>query len=157
MVFDETNTNNNGNWSQVEITQDLVTNGILSQEAYDAAKQFNQVLQTDAFKDMIPGEELRVPLEVSRILSNSADDFMFTNDIEVNEVTGRKMEHDGDYTIPGNYIPSNGETGYDDDYVYLTITGPTGENRNYIQYIILGTIGLITLGAGIMLIKKKVL
>ena len=82
---------------------------------------------------------------------------MFTNDIEVNEVTGRKMEHDGDYTIPGNYEPSNGETGYDDDYVYLTITGPTGENRNYIQYIILGTIGLITLGGGIILIKKKVL
>ena len=157
MVFDETNTNNNGNWSQVEITQDLVTNGILSQEAYDAAKQFNQVLQTDAFKDMTPGEEIRAPLEVSRILSNSADDLMFTNDIEVNEVTRRKMEYDGDYTIPGNYIPSNGETGYDDDYVYLTITGPTGENRNYIQYIILGTIGLITLGAGIMLIKKKVL
>lgn len=158
LVFDENNANNiANNWSQVELNRDLVTNGILSQEAYDAAQQFNQVLQTDAFKNMTPGQEIRVPLEVSRILSNSADNFMFTNDIEVNEVTGRKMEHDGDYTIPGNYEPSNGETGYDDDYVYLTITGPTGENRNYIQYIILGTIGLITLGAGIILIKKKVL
>ena len=158
LVFDENNANNiANNWSQVELNRDLVTNGILSQEAFDAVKQFNQVLQTEAFKNMTPGQETRVPLEVSRLLSNSADDLMFTNDIEVNEVTGRKMEHDGDYTIPGNYEPSNGETGYDDDYVYLTITGPTGENRNYIQYIILGTIGLITLGGGIILIKKKVL
>ena len=158
LVFDENNANNiANNWSQVELNRDLVTNGILSQEAFDAVKQFNQVLQTEAFKNMTPGQETRVPLEVSKLLSNSADDLMFTNDIEVNEVTGRKMEHDGDYTIPGNYEPSNGETGYDDDYVYLTITGPTGENRNYIQYIILGTIGLITLGAGIILIKKKVL
>lgn len=157
LIFNKDNINN-ASWTQiVEIGQSLVDEGKLSQEAFNAVKQFNQVLQTDAFKDMTPGQELRVPLEVSRILSNSADDLMFTNDIEVNEVTRRKMEHDGDYTIPGNYIPSNGETGYDDDYVYLTITGPTGENRNYIQYIILGTIGLITLGAGIMLIKKKVL
>ena len=157
LIFNKDNINN-ASWTQiVEIGQSLVDEGKLSQEAFNAVKQFNQVLQTDAFKDMTPGQELRVPLEVSRILSNSADDLMFTNDIEVNEVTRRKMEHNGDYTIPGNYIPSNGETGYDDDYVYLTITGPTGENRNYIQYIILGTIGLITLGAGIMLIKKKVL
>ena len=156
LIYDANNANN-VNWTQIEIGQSLVTAGRLSQEAFEAIKQFNQVLQTDAFKDMEPGQEIRVPLEVSRILSNSSGDLTFTNDIEVNEVTGRKMEHDGDYTIPGNYEPSNGETGYDDDYVYLTITGPTGENRNYIQYIILGTIGLITLGAGIILIKKKVL
>lgn len=157
LIFDKDNSNNTS-WTQiVEIGKSLVDEGKLSKEAFDAVKQFNQVLQTDAFKNMTPGQETRVPLEVSKLLSNSADDLMFTNDIEVNEVTGRKMEHDGDYTIPGNYEPSNGETGYDDDYVYLTITGPTGENRNYIQYIILGTIGLITLGAGIILIKKKVL
>ena len=156
LIYDANNANN-VNWTQIEIGQSLVTEGRLSQEAFETVKQFNQVLQTDAFKDMEPGQEIRVPLEVSRILSNSSGDLTFTNDIEVNEVTGRKMEHDGDYTIPGNYEPSNGETGYDDDYVYLTITGPTGENRNYIQYIILGTIGLITLGAGIILIKKKVL
>ena len=99
-------------------------------------------------------------LEVSRVLSNNADDFIFDNDMEVNILTGRRTTKDGtedEYTIPGNFIPSNGETGGDDDYVYLTVTGPTGENQNYIPYIIFGISAFIILGTGIIFIKKKVL
>ena len=69
------------------------------------------------------------------------------------------MEYEGNYTIPGDYIPSDTgrDTGYDDDYVYLTITGPTGENKNYIPYILLGIAGFIILATGVIIIKKKVL
>ena len=152
---------NQNNWTQItDITkEEMVDQGLLSEDAFNAAKQYNQILQTSTFSNMEPGQEARVPLEVSRVLSNNEDDFIFENDIEVNEIINRKMEHDGDYTIPGDYVPSETGrvTGYDDDYVYLTVTGPTGEDKNYIPYIILGISSFIILGAGIIFIKKKVL
>ena len=129
-----------------------------SEDVYNAISKFNQVLQTDAFADM-KIEKRSAFLEVSRVLSNKADDFIFENDMEINILTGRRTTKDGtedEYTIPGNYIPSNGETGGDDDYVYLTITGPTGDNQNYIPYIVLGISAFIILGTGIVFIKKKV-
>ncbi len=161
LVYNENNVDNQNNWTQItDITkEEMVDQGLLSEDAFNAVKQYNQILQTTAFSNMEPNQELRVPLEVSRVLSNNSDDFIFENDMEVNEVKNRKMEHDGDYTTPGDYVPS--ETGRvpggDDDYVYLTVTGPTGENQNYIPYIILGISSFIILGAGIIFIKKKVL
>ena len=161
LVYDENNTDNTNNWTQItKLTkEELVDSGILSEDAFDVVKGYNQILQTTAFSDMQPNEVRRVPLVVSRVLSNNGDDITFDNDIEVNELTNRRMEHDGDYTTPGDYVPS--ETGRvpggDDDYVYLTVTGPTGEDKNYIPYIILGISSFIILGAGIIFIKKKVL
>ena len=154
LVLDEKNSD--ARWKKVEISQSY-NEQLLSEDAYNAAKKFNQVLQTEAFAYAQPGQIISIPLQVSKILSNSSDDLIFTNDIEVNKVKGRKMEHEGKYTTPGNYIPSNGELEGDDDYVYVTITGPTGANQNYIPYIILGISSLIILVAGVVFIKKKVL
>ena len=156
------NKEDNPDWSQCEIDELKEwfegEKQYFSEDAYNAIKKFNQVLQTDAFADM-KIEKRSTFLEVSRVLSNNADDFIFDNDMEVNILTGRRTTKDGtedEYTIPGNYIPSNGETGGDDDYVYLTVTGPTGENQNYIPYIVLGISAFIILGTGIVFIKKKV-
>ena len=162
LMYDNNNPDNTSNWQQISSTEytDLFNQGLLSEDALKAIKEYNQILQTSAFDDMRPGEgERRVPLVVSRLLSNNEEDLIFENDIEVNEVINRRMEHDGEYTTPGDYVPSETgrETGYDDDYIYLTVTGPTGEDRNYIPYIILGVSSFIILATGIVFIKKKVL
>lgn len=154
---------NSPDWTQCEEAdlENWYNNKYFSDDVYNKLKTYNQVLQTSAFADMLL-ERRVVPLEVSKILSNSADDLIFENEIEVNIITGRrtvKNDNEDEYTIPGNYVPGEGGTikGGDDDYIYLTVTGPTGENLNYIPYIILGFSVLGILGAGILIIKKKVL
>ena len=132
-----------------------------SKDAYDILQGFNQVLATDYFKDM-KFEEKTAKLQVSRVLSNTADDLTFYNDIEVNILKGGRTSETGeddDYTIPGDFIPTEGgrDSGGDDDYRLVTVTEPTGEDQNYAIYIILGVSTLIILTAGIIFIKKKVL
>lgn len=144
----------NGDWTLVDITEDLVTQGYLSPEAYEVIKGYNQVLQTEAFENMKPGETKTVEMEVSRLLSNDADDFTLDNYIEVNILWDKPM----DESTPGNLVPGNSTTyENDDDHVDATITGPTGENQNYVPYVILGISTFVILGAGIVFIKKKVL
>ena len=132
-----------------------------SKDAYDILQGFNQVLATDYFKDM-KFEEKTAKLQVSRVLSNTADDLTFYNDIEVNILKGGRTSETGeddDYTIPGDFIPTEGgrDSGGDDVYRLVTVTEPTGEDQNYAIYIILGVSTLIILTAGIIFIKKKVL
>lgn len=151
--FDSTNPTNS-DWEAVEVTKELVEQGYLSQETYDVVKNHNQVMKTEAFANMKPGEKITVSMEVSRILSNSEDDFSLDNYIEVNGLKDKTIED----SIPGNYVPGDSTTEEnDDDKVSITITGPTGENRNYIPYVILGISSLIILITGIVFIKKKVL
>ena len=163
LVFDEANS---PDWTQC--TEDELAgwfgdgDDYFWEDSYNEIKKFNQVLQTNAFENM--GIERKSTfLTVSKVLSNSADDFIFENEVEVNILKGRRTTKDGtedEYTIPGDYIPGQSgtsEKGGDDDYIYVTVTGPTGENQNYIPYIILGFTTFIILGAGIVLIKKKVL
>ena len=62
------------------------------------------------------------------------------------------------YATPGNYEPGTGpKVESDDDGVVLVITGPTGEDKNYLPYILLGISSFIILGTGIIFIKKKIL
>ena len=155
LVYDENSElNQQYNWQYEEIKQDLVDEGYLSQEAFDVIKNYNQVLQTDYFKNMEPGNSQTAEMEVSRLLSTTADDFSLDNFMEVNRLTGDPIES----STPGNYVPGNSETEEsDDDTVLVTITSPTGEDRNYVPYIILGISTLIILGAGVIFIKKKVI
>ena len=103
---------------------------------------------------MEPGNSQTAEMEVSRLLSTTADDFSLDNFMEVNRLTGDPIES----STPGNYVPGNSETEEsDDDTVLVTITSPTGEDRNYVPYIILGISTLIILGAGVIFIKKKVI
>ena len=162
VLYDENiQTNIDGAWKNIrteDIFDTLVEDGYLSQEAFDVIKNYNQVLSTNAFEN-IGIDRKSVFLEVSKILTNTAEDLIFDNDIEVNVLTGRRTaEEDNDdvYTIPGDYVPSNGPDGGDNDYRYVTVTGPTGDNQNYIPYIVLGISAFIILGTGIVFIKKKV-
>lgn len=98
-------------------------------------------------KELEPGQENKASLHTSKILANS-EEIDFDNDIEVtnttrDEETGRKV------VVQTSTLYDRGEN--------VTITGPTGDNNNYLPYIVLGISTLIILGAGIVLIIKKVL
>ena len=161
LVFDGENSPDSWHQYTAEEVEELLSTNHVSQDVYDIIKGYNQLLWTDAFKDIGLGR-FTTNLQVSKILSTSADNLTFGNDIEVNILTGRRTTKDGsddEYTIPGDYIPSeDGRTdGGDNDYRLVTVTGPTGEDFNYIPYIILGFGVLIILGVGIIFIKKKAL
>ena len=96
--------------------------------------------------EVSPGTSQKLAeLNASKILTNT-DDISLNNDVEITKVirkgdTGRNINVD--------YLYDSGET--------VTITPPTGENKDYILISTLGITFLITLGAGIVLIKKKIL
>ena len=104
---------------------------------------------------MVPGSEaIDRSIVVSRQLSTTTDDLTYENDIEIIQLRGRKTVD----SIPGNYDPTtNTPNEPDDDVVEVTITGPTGENRQYIIYGIIGISTLVIIGVGIVIIKKRVL
>ena len=151
--FDEKNeTNKSYGWNRIEI-KDQKQNGLLSNDAFEKAKKYRQVLQTDYFTDQPPGTERIAKLEVSKVLSNNEEDFYFRNDVEVNTLNGRKP----DTSVPGNYVPGENNHEPDDNNKTLTITGPTGEKRNYQMYVIIGISSFIILGLGTFIINKKCL
>lgn len=154
LVYDNENQVNIDNgWEKVTIDHSLVDNGYLSEEAYNVAKKYNMVFKTDKFNGMGVGETRTVYMEVSKLLANNEDDFTYDNEVEVNTLTGRKIDN----ATPGNYVPGNDipveEKNHepDDSDVFITITGPTGENNNYLPYITLGVSALVILGAGVIL------
>ena len=154
LIFNEDSTINKDNWLDVEIKQELVDKGYLSKEAYAVLKKYNRIFKTDKFQGMKPGEEMRVQIEASKVLANTADDYNLQNDMEIN--TWKDTPPDD--SIPGNYIPGNSLTNEPDNGdKTVTITQPTGENKNYLPYIILTISGLGLLVAGIVFIKKKLL
>ena len=141
------------NWNSVDI-KDLVIGENVSEEVYNEIKDFTKILQTDYFADMKPDNREKIArLRLTRVLSNNELDFTFDNDIEINEAGGRIP----DDTIPGNYTPSESPNEPDESEVQLIITGPTGENQQYLPYIILIISGTIILVTGIIFIKKKVI
>ena len=140
-------------WDSVDIG-DLIIGENVSEEVYNEIKDFTKILQTNYFADMNPeNREKEAYLRLTRILSNNELDFAFDNDIEVNEVDGRIP----DDSIPGNYLPSESPYERDESEVQLIITGPTGENQQYLPYIILIISGTIILVTGIIFIKKKII
>ena len=140
-------------WNSVDIG-DLVVGENVSEEVYNEIKDFTKILQTDYFADMNPeNRDKTARLQLTRVLSNNELDFTFDNDIEINEAGGRIP----DDSIPGNYKPSESPNEPDESEVELIITGPTGENQQYLPYIILIISGTIILVTGIIFIKKKVI
>lgn len=96
-----------------------------------------------------------VDLNVSKVLTTT-DNISLDNEAEEVEVTrigGATLE-----TIPGNYVPGSGAVEADDSMAETTIVTPaTGENLNYIIPIAVGMTAMMILGAGIIIIKKKIL
>ena len=136
----------------------------------------------EALRSMDPNTTCTINLQASRYISSSSDDLSFENDVEVIKLTGRQItdtpqgDDPGDTpeggtgnpedppssttttSTPGNYDPvENSPDEPDDDRITLIITRATGENRNYYLYGIIGASALIIIGAGIIIIKRKVL
>lgn len=108
--------------------------GRLAEGIEDILKTYNVILHTKEFATMKPGDKaVTKSMTLTRLLANMNEDFSFDNDIEINTYDGRKM----DYTIPGNYNPTDSSTSEnDDDSKNMVITGPTGEDQNILPYII---------------------
>lgn len=103
-------------------------------------------LKTEAvseFANIKAGENATVKLNVSKVLAN-ADEIELGNKAEITQIN-----------VSNGREPILSKTF--DDAEMVTVTPNTGENRNYIMPIILGTSLLVILGAGVVLIKKKVL
>lgn len=155
--YDETNQeiDENGNlvygWNTVTITDEQLQNGEFSEEVYNTIKEYTKILETNYFDDMSPENREKIAkLKLTRLLSNNELDFTFDNDVEVHTGEGRIP----DDSTPGNYVPSESPKEPDEDDVEIIITGPTGENKDYILYIIIGISTLIIFTAGIIFIKK---
>ena len=114
---------------------------------------------------MKPGTTKTVEMVVTKVLANTQDDMTYDNDVEVIELENEpNKDTNSNESTPGNYVPTyGGSYAYeiqgegDDSYKEITVTVPTGENKNYIPYIIMGVSGFIILAAGVIFIKKKVL
>lgn len=143
-------------WESVTIGD--TNNGYFSEEVFNEIKKYTKILDTDYFSDMTP--ELRIKtakLYLSRLLANNEMDFTFDNNVEVNTSGPRPTDN----STPGNSIPGdpipNSQGEPDEDVIEIVITGPTGVNLNYITYIILGVVCLVTFTTGIIFLKRIVL
>ena len=149
-------TNSSGNWEKIAI-RDTDKGTMLSEEAYEAVKGLQNIvhLGTRVFAYQEPGTILSDnTLVVSKQLSTTSDDLTYENDVEITRVIGRGIYN----STPGNYDPTtNTPDELDNAKVGITITAPTGENRQYILYGALGISLLVIVGVGIVFIKKKVL
>ena len=97
--------------------------------------------------ELAPGESKNASLTASKILTNT-DEIELNNDVEITETTrntrtGRKV------TPKYTSLYDRGET--------VTITTPTGENKNYILITIVAISFFVILGTGVVFIKKKIL
>lgn len=102
-----------------------------------------------------PGQKESVNMNVTKVLA-------VTDEIDLNNYTEIiKVDKTGGGNIvsstPGNYVPGESAELDSDNAQSITVTPPTGENRNYI--IITGVVvgALIITAVGIIVIKKKTL
>lgn len=137
--------------------QDLVAQVVYDDNNNDSKINEKIILYTEALKneELEPTKSAQVMLNVSKILTTT-DEISLDNETEnvkINRPGGAKPE-----AIPGNYVPGTGSTEIDDSMAETTIVTPaTGENQNYALPIIIGTTALITLGVGVIIIKKRIL
>lgn len=97
--------------------------------------------------EIAPGDSKQASLTASKILTNT-DEIELNNDIEITEAT--RIKRTGRKVTPQySFLYDRGET--------VTITTPTGENKNYILITIVAISFFVILGTGIVFIKKKIL
>ena len=163
------NEKNNPGW-KIKTQEDLKTEDLVSTEVIGSDIGDKWILYTEALasKTLEPAmkddkgiitnkdkSQAYVELNVSKVLTTT-DEISLDNETEIvkiNRPGGRKPE-----PIPGNYVPGKGIHEVDDSMAETTIVTPaTGENQNYIIPIMIGTTALLILGAGVVIIKKKVL
>lgn len=122
-------------------------------------KLFGRVIvKNDAYEktEIKPGENQIIELEVSKKLTIT-DEIELENDTEIVKM---EIPHGGRpltvTRVPGKYYPGSTLTELSDKAEKIIVTPSTGKDLNFVIPITIGVIALITLGAGIILIKKKV-
>ena len=150
----------NEQWKTVEQSKFSSTEEnklLVSSEAINTIKLKNTIVYYENMNKIDPGNNEKIYLNLSRVLSNSDDDALtYDNDIEIvegekNEISRRitKTIQVGKFMGHGGGIGRSSET--------TTITPPTGEDKDYTIYIVAGLVSLLILASGIIIIKKKVL
>ena len=132
---------------------------VKTKSAKTTQEPITQVIVTKALenKALKPGESASVELKLSKTLSPEDEDdtLNYGNMAEILQYSNTVGRRDMD-AIPGNQEPDEDPYEYDTDYTErVLITPPTGANRAY--YFVLGTVVLVILAGGIILIKKKVI
>lgn len=152
-----------GSSDSIELKEILDDSVINSNSLKDKKGNVLILKDTEEIAPEVGKNEVVWKYKASKVLAN-ADDLEFGNDGEVVEI--KSTTPISSKNIMGNYVPETAwiketvESTYKDenDYYgsYTTITNPTGENRSYSIYIIIGVASVILIG-GIIIIKRKVL
>lgn len=103
----------------------------------------------DLEKELAPREGDPIKLYASKVLANT-DEIDLNNDAEITEV--RREKDTGRIITPTSSTSSfvtRGQT--------VMVTTPTGQDQNYIAIIATTISALVILGAGVVLIRKKIL
>ena len=106
-------------------------------------------------KQIEPTKSESTMLTVSKLLTTN-DDISLDNEtelVEVNKTGGSEL-----ISVPGNYVPGTGNLESDSSMAETVIVTPaTGQNLSYIVPIGIGIVALVIIGAGVVIIKKKIL
>lgn len=97
--------------------------------------------------EIAPGDSKQASLTSSKILTNT-DEIELNNDIEITETT-RNTRTGRNVTPQYSIFYDSGET--------VTVTTPTGKNKNYNLITMVAISFFVILGTGIVFIKKKIL
>lgn len=137
-------------------------NGVVAETVYKNTESNIdnvKILYTESLKNskLKPTEAAEVTLNVSKILSNSAEDIALENETELVEI--EKTGGAKTISTPGNYVPGTEESPETDDdkAEYVLVTPPTGKNLAFIIPVTIGIIALAIIGVGTVVIKKKTL
>lgn len=158
---------NNPEWETKELDAIKTMKKILTDEDYvDSTIAEKTLLYTESLKSVkleprqagidMDKYSRTLNINVSKVLANS-DEISLDNEVEVAEL--EKNGGSPTDSIPGNYIPGKAPYQEPDDSMAPTVivTPNTGDNLNFVIPIIVGVVALVTLGVGIVLIKKKTL
>lgn len=153
MIIDEVK--NQEDWTYNVTAQELLEGGFIDKETVykDLVSGNYHIMTTEAFKDIGAGENGKVKLYATRALAVSTE-IKEENKVEIIELEGKRIIKS---SIPGDYVPSRSTSEQDESQVELVITPPTGENVNYVLYIIAGVATSVILVLGIVIIKKKII
>ena len=115
----------------------------------------NKTILVKASKDAIePTATQPYQLKVSKVLTTT-DDISLENDFGILVISkngGRLIAK-----APGKYVPGETLDDLSDKAEEIIVTPSTGKDLNFVVPITIGIIALITLGTGVILIKKKVI
>ena len=119
------------------------------QKTVRQAKIDNKIIleNADLEKDLAPGKENSVSLYTSKVLSNT-EEIDLNNDAEITEVKR---------TSQTGRVPTITSSAFIDRAETVIVTPPTGQDQNYIAIIATTISALVILGAGVVLIRKKIL